>query len=250
MELLIAVDALKRASADEVTVIMPYYGYARQDRKAKARQPITARLVADMLNVAGVDRVVTFDLHAAQIQGFFKCPVDDMSAIPLFSYYFRNLNLNKDIVVVSPDHGGVTRARRFGDLLSAPIAIMDKRRPKPNVAEVTSVIGDVKGKIAIMVDDIVDTAGTLTAGAKKLIDEGALQVFAACTHAVLSGSAIENIESSVIEELIVSNTIELNNNKKISKIKVLSVGPMLAKIIEQIEKGLPLSNVYNLYQKF
>ncbi|MDD4123270.1 MAG: ribose-phosphate diphosphokinase, partial [Bacilli bacterium] len=183
-----------------------------------------------------------------QIQGFFDCPVDDLSAIPLFGRYFKKIiNKDEEIVVVSPDHGGTTRARKLGTILNAPIAIIDKRRPKPNVAEVMGIIGDVKGKVAIMIDDIIDTGGTICAGAKALMDAGASRVYAACSHGIFSGDAIKKLQCSVFDEIVITNTIPLSEEKKISKIKVLSVAPMIAKAIEHIELGLPLSIVYDLY---
>jgi len=248
MEVLVFADGLKRGSAREINAVIPYYGYARQDRKAKAREPISAKLVADLLQVSGIHRVITMDLHAPQIQGFFDCPVDDLSAIPLFGRYFKKIiNKDEEIVVVSPDHGGTTRARKLGTILNAPIAIIDKRRPKPNVAEVMGIIGDVKGKVAIMIDDIIDTGGTICAGAKALMDAGASRVYAACSHGIFSGDAIKKLQCSVFDEIVITNTIPLSEDKKISKIKVLSVAPMIAKAIEHIELGLPLSIVYDLY---
>lgn len=243
MELLICCDALKRASAKEINAIIPYFGYARQDRKAKARQPITARLVADLLQVAGVNRVVSTDLHAPQIQGFFNCPVDDVSSIPIFVKYFKEMNLD-NIVVVSPDHGGVVRTKKLADKLNAPLAIIDKRRPQPNIAEIVSVVGDVKDKNVIIFDDMVDTAGTLVKAAQTLKDMGALKIFAAISHGVLSKDATTKIENSVLEELIITDTIPLAEEKKVSKIKVVSMAPLLAKIIEHIELGKSLSDAH------
>lgn len=251
MEILVFADALKRASAQEVNCVIPYYGYARQDRKNKAREPITAKLVADMLQVAGIHRLITVDLHAPQIQGYFDCPVDDMTAIPLFGRYFKKtLDPKDDIVVVSPDHGGATRARKLGTILNASIAIIDKRRPKPNEAEIMGIIGEVKGKVAVMIDDMIDTGGTITKGAEALIQAGATKVYGACTHAVFSGDAIEKIQNSVFEQVVTTNTIPLSPEKAkmATKIKVLSMAPMIAKAIEHIELGLPLSVVYDLYK--
>lgn len=201
MEVLICCDALKRASARTITCIMPYFGYARQDRKAKARQPISAKLAADLLTIAGCQRIVCTDLHASQIQGFFNIPVDDVSALPIFYRYFASLKLD-NIVCVSPDHGGVTRTSKLADKLNAPIAIIDKRRPRPNVAEVVAIVGDVKDKDCIIVDDIVDTAGTLCNAAKKLKELGARRVYAAISHGVLSDPAIERIKNSELEQLV------------------------------------------------
>lgn len=247
MELLIFIDALKRASAREINVVIPYYGYARQDRKARSREPITARLVADLLQAAGIHRLMTVDLHAPQIQGFYNCPVDDLTAIPLFGRYLKKELKGKNVVVVSPDHGGATRARKLATMLGAPIAIIDKRRPKNNVAEVMNIIGEVEGKICIMIDDIVDTAGTLVAGAKALMENGAVEVYAACSHPLLSGPAIERINASCIKELITTNTVSLSPEKSIDKIRVLSLAPMIAKAIEHIELGISLSIVFDTY---
>lgn len=248
MEILVCCDALKRASAKEITAIIPYFGYARQDRKAKARQPITARLVADLLQVAGVDRVVSTDLHAPQIQGFFSCPVDDVSAIPIFVKYFEEQKL-KNIVVVSPDHGGVVRARKLAENLGAPIAIIDKRRPKPNVAQVVSVVGDVKDKNVIIIDDIVDTAGTLCQAAQVLKEMGALKVYAAISHGVLSLDAVDKINHSCLEKLIITDSIPLDSSKQSEKIEVLSMAPLFAKIIEHIEHGKSLSEAHQQFLK-
>lgn len=248
MEVLIAIDACKRASAGEITVIMPYYGYARQDRKARARQPITAKLVADLLQTAGADRVVTIDLHATQIQGFFNIPIDDLSAVSMIGQYFRSKNLD-NVVVVSPDHGGTTRARRLADCLGAPMAIIDKRRPRPNVAEAMNVIGEVEGKTAIIVDDMADTCGTLIAGVNILYEKGAREIYFACTHGLLSGPAIERIQNSHIKEMVITNTIPMTEEKKngTDKITVLSVGYMLAKTIEAIQLKNPVSAVFDLF---
>lgn len=251
MEVLIAIDACKRASAGEINVVMPYYGYARQDRKARPRQPITAKLVADLIQVAGANRVVTIDLHTTQIQGFFDIPIDDLSAIPMIGQYFRTKGLDLDkVVVVSPDHGGTTRARRLADALGAPIAIIDKRRPKPNVVEAMNVIGDVQGKIAIVVDDICDTAGSLVAGCNILQDHGASEIYAAVTHGIFSKEAIETINNSPIKEMVITNTIPFTQEKasKTNKVKVISVGILLAKIIEAIDSHSPVSQVYDLFQ--
>lgn len=240
MELLIMIDALKRASARTINIITPYFGYARQDRKAKPRQPITSRLVADMLQTAGASRIITFDLHAPQIQGFFTIPIDDIMALSLLAAEFSHLD-NTNLVVVSPDHGGVTRARRLAKMLDCPIAIIDKRRPKDNVAEVMHIIGDVKDKTAILVDDMIDTAGTICAGAQAIKDLGAVKVLACCTHPVLSGPAIERLESSVIEKVITTDTIALSEDKKIDKIKVVSVAEIIATVIDHIENVKPVS---------
>lgn len=230
MELLIMIDALKRASARSINVVMPYYGYARQDRKAQPREPITAKLVANLLETAGADRVTALDLHAPQIQGFFDIPIDHLQGVPILSDYFEAKNL-EDIVVVSPDHGGVTRARRMADRLQAPLGIIDKRRPRPNVAEIMNIIGNIEGKTAILIDDIIDTAGTITLAANALMESGAKEVYACCTHPVLSGPAVERIEKSAIKELVVTNTIQIPAEKKIDKINQLSVAPLLGEAI-------------------
>jgi ribose-phosphate pyrophosphokinase len=244
MELLIMIDALKRASAGRITAVIPYYGYARQDRKAKARDPITAKLVADLITSAGADRVLTMDLHAAQIQGYFNIPVDHLIGVPILAQYFKGLDL-KDLVVVSPDLGSVTRARNFANLLDAPIAIIDKRRPKANVSEVMNIIGDIEGKNVILVDDMIDTAGTITQGAKALKDFGAKEVYACCTHPVLSGPAIERIENSVIKELVVLDTISLTEEKKSKNIKTLSVAPILGEAIKRIYENTSVSKLFD-----
>jgi ribose-phosphate pyrophosphokinase len=244
MELLIMIDALKRASAGRINAVMPFYGYARQDRKSKSREPITAKLVANLIEAAGADRVITMDLHAPQIQGFFDIPVDHLYAKPLIVNYFINKKLN-DIVVVSPDVGGVTRARSLATKLDAPLAIIDKRRPKPNVSEVMNIIGDIEDKDCIIVDDIVDTAGSIVNAAKVLKDMGAKDIYVACTHPVLSGPAFERIQDSVIKELIVTNTIPLPANKPVDKIKVLSVAPLFAEAIKRIYEGLSLSKLFD-----
>ncbi len=244
MELLIMLDAMKRASAGRITAVVPYYGYARQDRKARARDPITAKLVADILTIAGAHRVLTMDLHAGQIQGFFDIPVDHLPAVPIIADYFMQKNLG-DIVVVSPDHGGVVRARALADRLKSTIAIIDKRRPEPNVSEVMNIIGSVKNRTVIMIDDIIDTAGTITLGAQALLDRGAKEIYACCTHPVLSGPAIERLESSCIEELVVTNTIALPQEKHIDKIKILSVAPLIGESILRIHENLSVSRVFD-----
>src|SRR5690625_1761513 len=226
MELLILTDALKRASAASINIVIPYYGYARQDRKARSREPITAKLVANLLETTGASRVITLDLHAPQIQGFFDVPIDHLQGVPLLSEYIKEKELD-DVVVVSPDHGGVIRARRMADRLKAPIGIIDKRRPKPNVAEVMNIIGDIKDRTAVIIDDIIDTAGTIQLAANALMEKGAKAVYACATHPVLSGPAIERIENSQIEELVVTNTIELPEKKKVGKITQLSVAHLI-----------------------
>lgn len=244
MELLIMIDALRRASAATINVVIPYYGYARQDRKARSREPITAKLVANMLEKAGISRVVALDLHAAQIQGFFDVPVDHMMGAPLLADYFINHHLDENAVVVSPDHGGVTRARALAEFLKTPIAIIDKRRPKANVAKVMNIIGDVKGKRCIMIDDMIDTAGTITLGAQALIDAGATEVYASCTHPVLSGPAIERIQASPIKELVVTDSIQLPKEKLIDNIHQISVGPLMGAAIKRIHENKPVSPLF------
>jgi len=243
MELLILIDALKRASARTINVIMPYYGYSRQDRKAKAREPISAKLMADLIQAAGASRVLAMDLHAAQIQGFFNIPIDNFEALPCLVQYFKDKKID-DVVVVSPDHGGTTRARKFAIYFDAPIAIIDKRRPKPNVAEVMNIIGDVKDKNCIIVDDIVDTAGTITVASKALKEAGAKKIFMACTHPILSGPAIQRLEDSPIEEFICTNTIKLSEEKKIDKLVQLSISKVLAQGILNIIDGKPVSDLF------
>lgn len=246
MELLIIIDAFKRASAGRITAVIPYYGYARQDRKVKSRDPITAKLVADILTSAGADRVLTMDLHAAQIQGYFNIPVDHLLGAPLLAKYFleKGLGDRDDVVVVSPDLGSVTRARKFADKLHAPIAIIDKRRPKANVSEIMNIIGEVEGKICILIDDMIDTAGTISNAANALKDLGAKNVYACCTHGVLSGPAFERINDSAIEELVMLNTISLPEDKDLRKIKSLSVAPLLADAINRIYDDEPLSKLF------
>ncbi|MTT32985.1 ribose-phosphate diphosphokinase [Terrilactibacillus sp. BCM23-1] len=244
MQLLIMIDALKRASAKTINVVMPYYGYARQDRKARAREPITAKLVANLLETAGATRVLSLDLHAPQVQGFFDIPVDQLVGAPILSDYFEKKNLD-DLVVVSPDHGGVTRARKMADRLKTPIAIIDKRRPRPNVSEVMNIVGDVEGKTAIIIDDIIDTAGSITLAAKALKEKGAKKVYACCTHPVLSGPAIERIEESPICELVITNTIPLSPEKQIDKITQLTVAPLIGEAIISIHEKLSVSRLFN-----
>ncbi len=249
MELLIMVDALKRSSPDKITAVIPYYGYCRQDKKTKPREPITAKLVANMIQVAGVDRVIMFDLHVAQVQGFFDIPSDNLEVTPLFGDYIVNKKLG-NIVIVSPDAGGAARAREFGKVLHAPIAIVDKRRPEPNVAEVEHVIGDVKGKTAFLVDDIIDTAGSITEATTILLKFGAKEVYALATHCVLSNPAIERISKSPIKEVVVTNTINIPKEKMISKLKVISIAPLLSETIKRTHEGLPMGIVYEqMYKK-
>ncbi|HEX6923148.1 MAG TPA: ribose-phosphate diphosphokinase [Bacillales bacterium] len=244
MELLIMIDALKRASARTVNIVMPYYGYARQDRKARARQPITAKLVANLLEKAGATRMIALDLHAQQIQGFFDIPVDPLLGVPILADYFQEKQL-EDVVVVSPDHGGVTRARKLAERLKTPIAIIDKRRPKPNVAEVMNIVGNIEGKTAIIIDDIIDTAGTITLAANALVENGAAEVYACCTHPVLSGPAVERIQSSKIKELVVTNTIPLPEEKWFDDVTQLSVAPLMAEAIIRVHEKLSVSKLFD-----
>lgn len=244
MELLIMIDALKRASAKSINVVIPYYGYARQDRKARAREPITAKLIADLLQTAGASRVITMDLHAPQIQGFFNIPVDQLVGVPILSQYFSSKEL-EDIVVVSPDHGGVTRARQMAERLKTPIAIIDKRRPRPNVAEIMNIVGNIEGKTAILIDDLIDTAGTITLAANALIENGAKEVYACCTHPVLSGPAIERIDQSKIKELVVTNTIPLKEEKQIEKVKSLSVASLIGEAIIRVHEQQSVSILFD-----
>lgn len=243
MELLIMIDALKRASAREVNIVMPYYGYSRQDRKAKARQPISAKLVADLLQTAGAVRVISMDLHAAQIQGFFNIPIDNFRALPLIAHHIQSKKI-EDICVVSPDHGGATRARNLANVLGVRIAIIDKMRPKPNVAEVMNIIGEVKNKNCIIIDDMVDTAGSITAASKALKQAGAKKIYVCCTHPLLSGPAIQRIEESPIEELICTNTIELQEEKKSEKIVQISIASLLGQGIINIIDDQGISTLF------
>ena len=246
MELLIMLDAFKRASAGRITAVIPYFGYARQDRKAKARDPISAKLCADLIAAAGADRVLTMDLHAPQIQGFFDIPVDHLLGGPILIPHFDERFPNKeDIVIVSPDLGSVGRARKFAERFDAPLAIIDKRRPKANVSEVMNIIGDVRGKSAIIVDDLIDTAGTLCNAAGALVEKGgAKEVFACATHGVLSGAAISRLEQSVIKELVILDTIPLPEEKSSDMITVLPVAPVFAEAIERIYKDKPVSPLF------
>lgn len=246
MELLIMVDALKRASATSVTILMPYFGYSRQDRKAKSRQPITAKLVADLLQTAGANRVISIDLHAGQVQGFFNIPIDNFPAASLVASYLKDEEL-EDIVIVSPDHGGVTRARDFSRYFNAPIAIVDKERPEANKVEVIDVIGDVKGKTCIMFDDIIDTAGTLIKGAEALKKRGCKQIYAAATHAVLSGDALEKLDESCITKVVVTNTIHNERIKEFDKMTILSIGDLLGQTVLNIIKDEPISQVFEQF---
>lgn len=246
MELLIMLDALKRASARTINVVIPYYGYARQDRKARSREPITAKLVANLLTSAGATRAITLDLHAPQIQGFFDIPIDHLVAVPLLSDYFLQKNFDpSEIVIVSPDHGGVTRARKMADRLKATIAIIDKRRPRPNVAEVMNIVGNVEGKTAILIDDIIDTAGTISIAAAALKENGAKDIYACCSHPVLSGPAMERIENSVIKELVVTDSIKLADENKSSKVVELSIAKLLADAIVRVYEEKSVSTLFD-----
>ncbi len=245
MELLVMMDALKRASANSISAVIPYYGYARQDRKVNPRVPITSKLVADLITVAGADRVLTVDLHAGQIQGFFDIPVDNLYATPVLMEEFRRRFSSDDLVVVSPDAGGVERARAFAKRLDAGLAIIDKRREKANVSEVMNIIGDVRGKDALLLDDMVDTAGTLTAGARALKENGARRVYAAATHPVLSGPAVERIVNSPLEELVVTDTIPLGKAARESgRIRVLSVASLLGEAIRRVTECGSVSSLF------
>lgn len=245
MELLVMVDALKRASAKSINVVIPYYGYARQDRKARSRDPITAKLVANIIEKAGAHRVIAMDLHATQLQGFFDIPVDHLLGVPILGQYFREKSL-QDIVIVSPDHGGVVRARKLADYLSAPLAIIDKRRPEPNVSEVMNIIGHIEGKVAILIDDIIDTAGTIVLAANALKESGAREIYACCTHPVLSGPAMQRLEQSPIHEIVVSNTIPITHPEPSRKIKVLSVAPLMGEAIIRIHEELSISKLFEV----
>lgn len=242
MELLIMIDAMRRASAKRITAVLPYYGYARQDRKSRGREPITAKLVANLIDKAGARRVLAMDLHAQQIQGFFDIPLDNLMGLPILADYYKHKD-TENLVVVSPDMGGVARARNLAEQIGVPLAIIDKRRPRPNVSEVMNIIGDIEGKEVILVDDMIDTAGTITNGAQALMDRGAKCVDACCTHAVLSGPAIERIEKSPIQELVTTNTIPLGE-KKCDKIKVLSVAPIIGEAILRIHNDRSVSDLF------
>ncbi|MCL2555884.1 MAG: ribose-phosphate pyrophosphokinase [Firmicutes bacterium] len=247
MELLVIIDALKRASAGRINAVIPYFGYARQDRKAQARDPITAKLVADLIGTAGADRVLTMDLHSAQIQGFFNFPVDHLYGIPVLKKAISKEKFIKDnnFVIVSPDIGSVARARAMATRLNAPLAIVDKRRPKPNEMEVMNIIGDIVGKDCLLLDDMIDTAGTIVNGAEALLSKGAKSVHAACTHAVLSGPAVDRLEKSCIEKLFCLDTIEIPKDKKFSKLVEISAASIFADAIESIYLEKPVSKLYD-----
>ena len=243
MELLIMIDAAKRASAGRITAVIPYFGYARQDRKARSRDPITAKLVANLITAAGADRVLTMDLHAEQIQGFFDIPVDNLLGGPtLYNHFAREGNID---VVVSPDVGSVKRARKVAEKFGVPIAIIDKRRPKANVMEVMNIIGDVSGKKCLMIDDMIDTAGTICQGAQALKDAGATEIYAACTHAVLSGPAVERLEKSAITKLVMLDTVHLPEEKMRDKFSILTTADIFAAAIENVYLDKPMSKLYD-----
>ncbi len=244
MELLIMMDSMKRASAGRINAVIPYYGYARQDRKAKARDPITAKLVANLLVAAGADRVLTMDLHANQIQGYFDIPVDHLVGMPIIAKYFKEKNL-EDVCIVSPDHGSVTRARNMAEYFNCPIAIVDKRRPEPNKSEIMNIIGDIKGKNCIILDDMIDTAGTITNAANVIKEMGAKNVYAGATHGVLSGPALERIEASSICELALLNTVPVPEDKKLDKMTMLSVAPIFAEAMTRVFTNGSISKLFD-----
>lgn len=246
VELLIMIDALKRASAYRINVVIPYFGYARQERKTKPRDPISAKLVANIITVAGADRVISADLHAGQIQGFFDIPVDHLPGVPTIAEYIKRQGLADKAVILSPDVGGVTRARDLAAKLASPLAIIDKRRPEPNVSEVMNVIGDVEGKSVIIIDDIIDTAGTICTAAEVMMDKGAKDVYACCTHPVFSGPAMERLEKAPIKEVVVTNTIPIKKDQLLPKIKVLSVAPLVGEAILRIHEDLSVSKLFEL----
>jgi len=245
MEQLIMIDAAKRASAKRITAVCPFYGYARQDRKAEGREPITARLVADMLTAAGADRVVTVDLHTGQIQGFFDYPVDHLTAVPVIAAYLKE-NVRNDAVIVAPDAGGGKLARRFADRLNADIAFIDKRRPKGthNVAVATEVVGDIDGRTCIIVDDMIDTAGTVVSAANLLIDRGAVEVYIAATHGLLSGPAVDRLKNGPIREVVVTNTVPISDDKHFDNLRVLSIAPLLAEAIDAVFEDGSVSQLF------
>ena len=245
MELLLIIDACKRASAGRITAVVPYFGYARQDRKAHSRDPISAKLVADILQTAGANRVLTMDLHSSQVQGFFNIPVDNLFGMPVLARYFKKNGVPDNLTIVSPDMGSVVRSRAMASKFNAPMAIIDKRRPQANVMEVMNVIGDVKGRTCLMIDDMIDTGGTICQGAQALVEHGAKEVIACCTHAVLSGPAIERLQKSALSKVIVLDTIELDVSKRIDKIEVVSIADVFAEAIERVYTDLPVSKLYD-----
>ena len=244
MELLLIIDACKRASAGRITAVVPYFGYARQDRKARARDPISAKLVADILQTAGANRVLTMDLHSSQLQGFFNIPVDNLMGMPVLARHFKSVGVPDNLTIVSPDTGSVVRSRAMASRFDAPLAIIDKRRPMANVMEVMNVVGDVKGKMCLMLDDMIDTAGTICQGAQALVENGASEVIACCTHAVLSGPAIERLKESKLSKIIVLDTIDLPKEKRIDKIEIVGIADLFAEAIERVYTDLPVSKLY------
>jgi len=244
MELLLIIDACKRASAGRITAVIPYFGYARQDRKARARDPISAKLIADILQTAGANRVLTMDLHSSQLQGFFNIPVDNLMGMPVLARYFKRVGVPDNLTIVSPDTGSVVRSRAMASRFDAPLAIIDKRRPRANVMEVMNVVGDVNGRTCLMLDDMIDTAGTICQGAQALVDNGASEVIACCTHAVLSGPAIERLQASPLSKIIVLDTIDLPAEKRIDKIEIVSIADIFAEAIERVYTDLPVSKLY------
>lgn len=244
MELLLIIDACKRASAARITAVMPYFGYARQDRQARPRDPISAKVVADIIQTAGANRVLTMDLHSSQVQGFFNIPVDNLLGMPVLTKWIKKHGVPGDLTIVSPDTGSVVRSRAMASKFEAPLAIIDKRRPRANVMEVMNVIGDVKGRTCLMLDDMIDTGGTICQGAQALMECGAKQVVAACTHAVLSGDAIERLQASALSKVIVLDTIDLPESKRIPKIEVVSIADIFAEAIERIYTDLPMSKLF------
>ncbi|NLG32222.1 MAG: ribose-phosphate pyrophosphokinase [Syntrophomonadaceae bacterium] len=245
MEILILIDAFRRASAARINAVIPYYGYGRQDRKSRARDPITAKLVSNLIVQAGAQRVVAVDLHATQIQGFYDIPVDHLPGVPTISEYFKNKGLENPLVL-SPDVGGVTRARDLAAKLEAPIAIVDKRRPAPNVSEVMNVIGEVQGRSVIIIDDIIDTAGTICAAAEVMLEKGAKEVFGCCTHPVFSGPAVKRLSKAPFKEVVITNTIPLPEEKKFPNLTVLSVAPLIGEAILRIHEDLSVSKLFEV----
>jgi len=243
MELLVMIDAAKRSSAKTINAVLPWYGYSLQDRQTQAREPITSKLVADLLDKAGADRVITIDFHAGQIQGFFDIPTDHLTAMHIFAEHIRKKKLT-NVIIVSPDAGGVKRARAFAKILNAPLAIVDKRRPKPEEAEITNLIGDVKGKTAIVIDDIVNTGSTMAPVAHALLDKGAKEVYFCATHAILSGPAVERLKATKIKEIIFTDTIHIPVEKRIDKVKILSVSKLLGDAIKRVHEGKSLSELF------
>ena len=249
LELLIMADAVRRASAARINAVIPYYGYARQDRKSKAREPITAKLIADLLSRVGMDRIITMDLHAAQIPGFFDIPVDHLPGVAALSQYCIQAGYSGNCTVLSPDVGGVTRARDLATRLDAPLAIIDKRRPKPNVAEVMNIIGKIEGERVIIIDDIIDTAGTITNAAKAMMDKGAKEVILCATHAVLSGAALKNLAQAPVKEIILTNTIPIRPEDRLPNMKILSIAPLMGEAIQRIHDDMPISEMFQKYKQ-